>query len=140
MNSGGMYWCMMINRRGQALIEVIAAVMVVAIALAAITASLMNSYKAAVLNQEYTQALILLESHIQHAFLKSSPSLQSMRKPNNKPWERFENTQQIIEKPIAEDSLLDKVALGVVWPSGRHERSMVVTAFLEAGESGAAAK
>ena len=112
---------------GQVMLEVIAAVAVVSVSLTVILSSLVGSYKAAVLAQEYIRALFLLEDRVGSVFLSADPGSEA---PCSARSNAYLCKSEVTSHSTGSDSELREANLSVSWDAGKRTRKVTAATFI----------
>ena len=136
MNKGGMsLFFPSTNRRNkghaQVLLEVIAAVALVSVALTAITGSLIGNYKAAVVVREYTKALFLLEDQGQSLLLSGAGDAASTERACSPRAGAYQCRTDVSELRDPLRSGLQQVTSSVSWESRKKVRKLEMSSLIE---------
>lgn len=117
------------NQAGFMLAEAMISIAVVGICLSLIVESLYQSYKALVLNEQYAQALVLMNNTMGQVL--HNDAIAAAIEANGSfdaPFEQFHFDVQTQSLP--EQEAFQEVSVRVQWPSGSRERQMVFNTLL----------
>ena len=118
------------SNHAQVLLEVIAAVALVSVALTAIIESLVSNYKASVLSREYTRALFLLEDRGQALYLTGANSGSSGEGLCSSTEKVFRCKAEISKLNNSPNSTLSEASVSVSWDSGKRGRNLLMSTFI----------
>ena len=115
---------------GSVLLEALLSVVIMAVGLTAVMQSLTMSYKAALINKDYLQAILLAENHL--ALVVSGKGADEGLNSDDIPEAdaRFEYEQS--EKPanLSTEKLLSEFNLNVAWTTSHQKNQLPVTTLL----------
>ena len=120
------------GNKGSILIEALAAVAIIAVSLTLIMQSFIGNFRSVVLHQDYAKALTLLENRLDQSFvIKASDFVNNQHCP--KPMERFYCKGSITDLNDANTQGLKRLDLAITWPSGKRNKEVIATTFLQTG-------
>jgi len=118
------------TNRGSILIEALAAVAIIAVSLTLIMESFAGNFRATVLHQEYTKALVLLQNRLDQAFVMEIKDVVKSGEPEPHPLERFRYQSKLKDLDEANKGL-KRLDMTVSWASGPKTRAVSATTYLK---------
>ena len=119
----------MIRSRGSILLEALAAVVIMAVALTAVMGSLASSYRGVVQDQDCSKAVLLLENRLSQVFLKGVSARDVSDQDCPEPWSRFRCRAFVNVPPGLDLRGVKEARLSVLWPAGKRTRELGVTTW-----------
>ena len=116
--------------RGSVLIEAIAAVVIMAVSLSLILQSFSANYRATVMDQDYSKALILLENRL--SGILADPTHLPKIIPDEHcplPFERFDYKMSMTKLTEPQFKGIQLLSLAVIWPAGKNGHSIDCSTF-----------
>jgi type II secretory pathway pseudopilin PulG len=120
------------TNKGSILIEALAAVAIVGVSLALIMESFAGNFRATVLDQEYTKALVLLENRLDRAFQQNIKEVAAADEPCPAPLDRFHYHAKLESLDSPDAGNLKRLEVTVSWPSGKKDRELSVVTYIKA--------
>ena len=118
------------DKNGSVLLEALLSVVIMAVGLTAVMQSLTTSYKAALINKDYLQAIMLVENHLALVISGKDPEAVFNKHDDPEADERFEYEQTEKPEAFSTDKSLREIDLNVSWTTGHQKNQLLVTTLL----------